>query len=292
MDSWYDLQVRKMEVGGNDSLNSFLACYGIAKETDTVAKCNSEGARVYRDRIQVLADGLPWKDPPVVIGGGGGGGDEGSWGSWDDDGGSSHGWRKETEGSFVGGGDGVYTRAQVEASAANKERFFARKMAEDESRPQGIPPSQGGKYVGFGSSPPGGPTRTSHNDGSFDEDVLAVMSQGLGKLSSFAASAAQATASIVEAGTKELAAKVKEGGYDYKVSETVNVVTNTTAEIGHKTWGIFRGVMTLASQKVEELAREGMSWNDDDQETTAERKSHPHGFQQESNGGGHERDIC
>ncbi|KAI3687955.1 hypothetical protein L1987_81660 [Smallanthus sonchifolius] len=34
-----------------------------------------------------------------------------------------------------------------------KEGVFAKKIAENESRPEGLPPSQGGKYVGFGSSP-------------------------------------------------------------------------------------------------------------------------------------------
>jgi ADP-ribosylation factor GTPase-activating protein 1 len=39
---------------------------------------------------------------------------------------------------------------------------------------------------------------------------------------------------------------------DWKVNETVSVVANKTAEIGSKTWGIMRGVMAMASQKVEE----------------------------------------
>lgn len=46
-----------------------------------------------------------------------------------------------------------YTRSQLESSAANKESFFARKIEENASRPDHLPPSQGGKYVGFGSSP-------------------------------------------------------------------------------------------------------------------------------------------
>ncbi|EXC31020.1 hypothetical protein L484_021322 [Morus notabilis] len=51
--------------------------------------------------------------------------------------------------------------------------------------------------------------------------------------------------------------QVKEGGYDHKVNETVNVVTAKTTEIGQKTWGIMKGVMAIASQKVEEYTREG-----------------------------------
>lgn len=47
----------------------------------------------------------------------------------------------------------IYTRSQLEASATNKDSFFARKLAENDARPEGLPPSQGGKFVGFGSSP-------------------------------------------------------------------------------------------------------------------------------------------
>lgn len=57
--------------------------------------------------------------------------------------------------------------------------------------------------------------------------------------------------------------QVKEGGYDYKVNETVNVVTAKTTEIGQRTWGIMRGVMAMASQKVEEYAKDGMNWKND-----------------------------
>lgn len=52
-----------------------------------------------------------------------------------------------------------------------------------------------------------------------------------------------------------------ERGYDLKVNETVNVVTTKTTEIGQKTWGLMKGVMAIATQKVEELTKEGpVSW--------------------------------
>ncbi|CAI0426818.1 unnamed protein product [Linum tenue] len=152
----------------------------------------------------------------------------------------------------------IYTRSQLEASASNKETFFARRMAENESRPEGLPPSQGGKYVGFGSGPP--PSQMNNSQ----PDVLSVVSQvaqGLGKLSLVAASAAQSAATVVQAGTKEISSKVKEGGYDYRVNETVNVVTAKTTEIGQRTWGIMKGVMAMATQKVEEYAKDGGGWN-------------------------------
>lgn len=58
-----------------------------------------------------------------------------------------------------------------------------------------------------------------------------------------------------------LEVQYREGGYDQKVNETVSVVTAKTTEIGQKTWGIMKGVMALASQKVEEFSKDGgTSW--------------------------------
>ncbi|KAF8117328.1 hypothetical protein N665_0011s0051 [Sinapis alba] len=271
MDSWSEIQIKKMEAGGNERLNKFLSQYGIPKETDIISKYNSKAASVYRDRIQALAEGRSWSDPPVVKEGmhhkkpplaaqGGGGG----WDSWDNDDDSyrSDMRRNQSENNFRGSGGGgggggarskssedLYTRSQLEASAAGKESFFARRMAENESKPEGLPPSQGGKYVGFGSS--SGPAPRSNQQ----DDVFSVVSQGFGRLSMVAAS-------VVQTGANEFTSKVKEGGYDHKVSETVNVVATKTTEIGHRTWGIVKGVMEIATQKVGEYTKEGTtSWN-------------------------------
>jgi len=203
MDSWSDLQIKKMEAGGNRNLNTFLSQYGISKETDIITKYNSNAASIYRDRIQAIAEGRSWRDPPVVkenastragkgkpplaAASNGGGWDD----NWDNDDGYGYGSRgggdirrNQSTGDvigFVGSGvtpssrskstEDIYTRTQLEASAANKEGFFAKKMAENESRPEGLPPSQGGKYVGFGSSP--GPAQRI----SPQNDYLSVVSE-------------------------------------------------------------------------------------------------------------------
>ncbi|KAL3531834.1 hypothetical protein ACH5RR_005355 [Cinchona calisaya] len=314
MDSWSDIQLRKMELGGNDNFNNFISQYGIPKQTDIVTKYNTKAASVYRDRIQSLAEGKPWRDPPPVketLNGGptskpplgsssarvrsaNSGGNSG-WDSWDnfDDGGFSGSnnnmRRNQTVGDFrSGGGSGgtptrskstqdIYSRAELEASAANKETFFSRKMSENESRPEGIPPSQGGKYMGFGSSPAPMPRNNSEGD------VFSSVAQGFGRLSIVAASAAQSAANVVQAGASEISSKVKEGGYDHKMNETVNVVTAKTTEIGQKTWGIMKGVMALASQKVEEYTKEGgVSWkNDGWQRSESEKNGYYQEFGQE-----------
>ncbi|KAF9599088.1 hypothetical protein IFM89_033695 [Coptis chinensis] len=353
MDSWSEIQLKKMEAGGNEKLNSFLSSYGISKETDIISKYNSNAASIYKDRIQSLAEGKSWRDPVVVkeIGikkpplSSGGSRNTSNWDNWDDDGNRSgdNVRRNQSTGDFrsVSGGGGpvrsrstedMYTRSKMEESAANKESYFARKMVENESKPVGIPPSQGGKYVGFGSTPTvtsqqvGG----SQSGGDVLKDTVSVFSQfespfppykvsrlataagqGFGRLSLVAASAANA----VQAGTKDLTAKrvihedefwraigsltvgsvpeflkknwdiVKEGGYDYKVNETVGVVTTKTTEIGHKTWGIMKGVMAMASQKVEEYTKEGINWNGDNwQRDDSEKNGYYQDFGQENKG--------
>lgn len=191
-----------MEAGGNRNLNAFLSQYGISKETDIVTKYNSNAASIYRDRITAIAEGRPWRDPPVVkenvnVRSGKGkpplaassnnnnGGWDDNWDHDDDGGFGSRGdmRRNQSTGDVRGFGGGraaparskstedIHTRMQYEASAANKESFFARKMAENESKPEGLPPSQGGKYVGFGSSPAPAPRRNPEND------YLSVVSQ-------------------------------------------------------------------------------------------------------------------
>ncbi|KAI5069560.1 hypothetical protein GOP47_0015861 [Adiantum capillus-veneris] len=313
MDSWSEIQLKKMEVGGgNAALNGFLAQYGIPKETDIVAKYNSKAAGIYRERIQTLADGKPWQDPPVVkeslskpnpshgygrsahgsqghgelrnSGSGfsvngdarkGGFGSDG-WDDWGSDAAKSGMRRNQSADSIGSGGSSVpvrshsnediYSKSQLAASAANKESFFARKQTENANRPEGLPPSQGGKYVGFGSSgssrPPPPPSGVfAGSSGDVLKDTVSLMTEGFSRFSVVAASAAQTAAGAVQAGTKDLSTKYREGGYDQKVNETVSVVTAKTSEIGQKTWGIMKGVMALASQKVEELSKDGgPSW--------------------------------
>ncbi|PKA61889.1 ADP-ribosylation factor GTPase-activating protein AGD7 [Apostasia shenzhenica] len=307
MDSWSEIQVKKMEAGGNERLNTFLELYGVPKETDIVMKYNTKAASIYRDRIQALAEGRAWVNPPVVKEVIGGRGEKpplaqsSSTGGWSSDSANNGGWdnwdsvdyrssdirrnhsTSDVRGAYSGreGGaqpsrsrstEDIYTKAQLQASAANKESFFARKMAENESRPEGVPPSQGGKYVGFGSNPPPSVTRNSAQ-GDALRDTMSVVSQGLGRLSLVATSAANA----VQVGTKEFSSKMKEGGYDQKVNETVNVVATKTTEIGQKTWGIMKGVMAMASQKVEEYTKEGVNWKSDQpQQNTSDGSNNFH----------------
>ncbi|EFJ14388.1 hypothetical protein SELMODRAFT_445864 [Selaginella moellendorffii] len=267
MDSWSEIQLRKMEAGGNDALNRFLAEYGIPKETEIVAKYNSRAAEVYREKIQALAEGRSWNAPPVVKetlkSSSSTNGASKGWDEWDD-GGRDGMRRNQSAESFSGkapGGpprsrssDGLYSQEQLSASAAGKDAFFARRQAENASRPEGLPPAQGGKYVGFGSGGNRPPPPPPAND--VLKDTMSIVSQGFSKLSVVASSAAQSAAVAASTVTKDLSSKVKDGGYDQKMNETVSVVSAKTTEIGHKTWGLMKGVMAMASKTVENYTKE------------------------------------
>lgn len=57
MDAWNQTQLKKMKLGGNDKLNTFLKDCGIDKFTDTTMKYNSAAAQVWRERLLVWDGG-------------------------------------------------------------------------------------------------------------------------------------------------------------------------------------------------------------------------------------------
>ena len=77
---------------------------------------------------------------------------------------------------FQGGSGGVGSNYQdmsaYQASAAAKEDFFARKQNENAQRSRDLPPSQGGQYFGFGSSPAPPPK----NDDMMENAMSSLMS--------------------------------------------------------------------------------------------------------------------
>eukprot|EP00897_Mesotaenium_endlicherianum_P007360 jgi/Mesen1/6652/ME000340S05824 len=290
MDSWSDLQLKKMQLGGNQPLNDFFAQYGIPKETDITAKYNSRAAEVFRQKIQALSEGRSWTAPPVdksplpslaarnsnrasTRSSPGGFGSADTWDEWDDNAqGGSHNSNNnnmrrnsslENMGSTPHGSLGpkhgstgeLYSKAQLEASAARKESFFASKQAENASRPEGLPPSQGGKYVGFGSAPNRPPSRPASSD-VFSGDAINNLSQGISRLSAVAATAAQSAAVVVQQGTRDIHAKVREGGYDQRAAEVASVAAAKASEVSQKAWGFMRSVAALATQTVETYTKD------------------------------------
>jgi ADP-ribosylation factor GTPase-activating protein 1 len=271
MDSWSEAQLGKMKNGGNEVMNAFLAKHGVSKSTDIASKYNSAAAKAFRERVSAMAEGKTWREPngiergPARLGGGdvgarsrggsthslasssgatagGGGGGGGDWGDGWNDGASGSG-----SGRFTSRPGAEYTAADCAASASQKDAFFARQQALNASKPEGLHPSQGGKYVGFGS----GNSTPAKQDDDIDA-ILGHVSNVTSKLGAFTMSAAnraaQATSSIVN--------NISDGDYDQlqaRASQTANVAANKASELAKQGWGFFKSFSGQAMKSIESL---------------------------------------
>jgi ADP-ribosylation factor GTPase-activating protein 1 len=91
---------------------------------------------------------------------------------------------------------------------SRNEAYFASKGAENESRPEGLAPSQGGKYAGFGSSP--APTSNSSSTpagiADFQADPVAALTKSFSWFSSTVTKqAAAVNQAYIQPGMKSLA---------------------------------------------------------------------------------------
>eukprot|EP00878_Enallax_costatus_P020982 GHUV01022198.1.p1 GENE.GHUV01022198.1~~GHUV01022198.1.p1 ORF type:complete len:327 (+),score=91.67 GHUV01022198.1:646-1626(+) len=249
MDAWSADQLKKMQAGGNGALNDFFKQYGVDKYTDIKDKYNNRVAEIYREKIKAAVEGRPFNPPPpsaVQVSFSKPGNSSGSrsggagpnsavsssrhddWGEWDRPAASSS--PAPNNSSFNNNSE--YTRAQYMASAANKDDFFARKMQENQSKPDHLPPNQGGKYVGFGSTPPPRPTASPAPG---VDDVTALLSKGLQSLGQVAGVAASTAHVAVQSGTQNLNQLLQEKQVAQTLQQTSKVVAEK-AQVGTRVW--------------------------------------------------------
>lgn len=231
MDAWNVDQLKKMQCGGNGAMNDFFAKYGVEKDLDIRDKYNSSAAEFYRELIKARAEGRQYTPPDPSTVKKMGRTVQNNRGAKS---GSLHGrdaWGVQ-DGQHEEHGRGEYRLEDLESSAAAKDDFFARKQRENSMRPEGIPPSQGGKYVGFGSQPTM-PQRQSHSQ--FD-DVTGLVTKGFSDLSVFAKTKAS-----------EMNDALQEAG-----------VAEKTKEYGAKGWSLLRTAYASAASTIEKtVAQQG-----------------------------------
>ena len=96
----------------------------------------------------------------------------------------------------TGFGSGANSRSASPALSGRKaqnEAYFARMGQENSSRPDNLPPSQGGKFAGFGSAPP--PTSQANANlpsaNEFQQNPVAALTKGFGWFSTAVAKSAK-----------------------------------------------------------------------------------------------------
>ncbi|XP_049542346.1 ADP-ribosylation factor GTPase-activating protein 1 isoform X1 [Anopheles darlingi] len=265
MDKWKDIELEKMKVGGNRKAREFFDEQDDWDETAPInRKYNTRAAALYRDKITTLAQGQPWDAAAAVSrlkSSGYSGGVSSSSNSATNTGNGSSGSgslsHSRSSGSMGGGGyqngseqsyyqdGGSYQQYQTPEFKAQKEDFFSRKQEENASRPENLPPNQGGKYAGFGYTMDPPPRSQSHELFDSVQSSLASGWNVFSKVANVAKENALKYGSIASQKVVEVSStvseKVKEGSLLEGVGSQVTNLASKVTEVSRKGWGGLSG---------------------------------------------------
>lgn len=222
MDSFKTGEVKRMELGGNKPWKDFFDAHSsntmIGQEFDSCTiseRYDSEAGEEWKERLTAKVEGteyVPGAPKPKVAP---------KKAAVESVSNTPAGSGRNTPLGGVGGAKAVPQRTSTPSQKAQNEAYFARMGESNSSRPEGIAPSQGGKYAGFGSSP----MPTDDYDGGrapgvddFQKDPIAALTKGFGWLSSTVTKqAATINSTYVQPGMKnfqqsDIAAQIRQTG--------------------------------------------------------------------------------
>lgn len=242
MDKWKDIELEKMKVGGNRNARVFFEAQPDWDDSMTIQqKYNTKSAALYRDKISTLAQGKSWdeKKSPAqnytsgLV-------SPSSYTNSSTSYSNSNSYSTYNSESYQGG----YQNYNSADFRDQKEQFFAKKQAENANRRDDLPPSQGGKYSGFGYTMEAPPRSQSQE---FVDTAMSSLASGWSFLSSSATKiASKATENAVKFGgiasqkvvdfSSQVGEKVKEGNLLDDVSSQVTSLANKMGELGRRGW--------------------------------------------------------
>ncbi|EGO02017.1 hypothetical protein SERLA73DRAFT_48352 [Serpula lacrymans var. lacrymans S7.3] len=218
MDTWQDEQIRRMQLGGNAPFRHFMQSYSPADQggyTDGSSSYDTYhcwAATQYREKLDAELAGKPWthSSPPPRVS------SPASRTASPGRPSSAQGLRKSrtstrttgntSPASFSPSGQSTPDLASTNQKTAN-EAYFASLGQANASRPADLPPSQGGRYQGFGSSPSPPPSSQHPSFGltsaaapslsDFQENPTAALSKGWSLFSAAVAGASRAVSENV-----------------------------------------------------------------------------------------------
>jgi len=249
MDKWKDIEIEKMKCGGNGAAKRFFE-----NEPDYdpnwsfTAKYNSRAAAFLRDKISTEAAGNRWDRSsssaasykPSLAASSSSALTHGNK-VIQSSGGSVSGSSYQDGGRSATQSYGVYNSEQFKSS---RDSFFEKRQNENAIRPDNLPPSQGGKYAGFGNQAYLAPAKTPQQE--ILDNTWASVSSGWGVFASVATKVASvAKENAVIYGSKA-AEKATELGQS--VNDRVVKPTATRVKDGTLVDGISASVSDLASK--------------------------------------------
>ncbi|XP_043286385.1 ADP-ribosylation factor GTPase-activating protein 1 isoform X2 [Venturia canescens] len=217
MDKWKDLELEKMKVGGNGNARKFFDSQPDWDETQPISqRYNTKAAALYRHKIATLAKGESWKPEDCPT----------------DSFSSSRSYTEDRGftdyGNSYQANDGAtspssYGNNDPSAYKSQTEAFFARKQNENASRPENVPPNQGGRYGGFGYQMDATQMPKSSSQEFFDSAVSSLASGW----SIFSSSASKIASKATENA-------IKMGG----------IASQKVGDLGRRGWGDIAGTNT------------------------------------------------
>lgn len=225
MDKWKDIELEKMKVGGNRNARVFFESQPDWDDDMSVSKkYNTKAAALYRDKIATLARGETWtpgnssvKEFPSSY---------------------SDSYNKDNNSNSSYQQDGSYQNYNSPAFKSQTESFFSRVQNENATRPDGVPPNQGGKYSGFGYQMDAPPKSSSQE---FFDTAVSSLASGWSVFSSSATKiASKATENAYKIGGIA-SQKVRDGSLLEDVGAQVNNLASKVGDLGRRGWGDISG---------------------------------------------------
>ncbi|ROT69104.1 ADP-ribosylation factor GTPase-activating protein 1 [Penaeus vannamei] len=227
MDKWKDIELEKMKVGGNRKAKDFLFSQSdYDHQAPLQQKYNTRAAALYRDKITSLAQGKSWSVE------------------------SSQAKNHQSttipksvstpafkSGDYQGGYQGGFTDPSLKTQT---EAFFERIQNENASRPENLPPSQGGRYTGFGNCPNPPPKSASTE---FFDTALSSLTSGWSLLSVGATKVAGKAMEYTNIASEKAAEyshtisdKVREGKLVDEISSQAAALGQKVSEVSRRGW--------------------------------------------------------
>ncbi|KAF9166750.1 Zn finger-containing GTPase- Activating Protein for ARF [Actinomortierella ambigua] len=265
MDKWSDDQLKRMDLGGNNKAREFFeASPDYFPGMSIKEKYNSVFAAQYKDKLAALCEGRPWTPSTSTLSANrtpvrpnsatsNRSGSPASVqqssnfraNSYSGNGLQSPGYNTPTSangsngglngyqsgGNGLGGGgvSGGGTGGGYMTDRQRNEAYFNRMGAENANRPEHLPPSQGGKYGGFGNTAAPAPGHDSLDMQDILNDPGAALSKGWSLLSSTLATGATI---LNENVIKPAAATVSDPEFQNKVGGYVSAIGQKVQEGG------------------------------------------------------------
>ncbi|KAG0364712.1 hypothetical protein BC939DRAFT_468782 [Gamsiella multidivaricata] len=275
MDKWSDDQLKKMELGGNIKARDFFeASPDYFQGMSIKEKYSSVFATQYKEKLAALCEGRPWAPStsaarapvrPNSANSNRSGSPASSlyqqqqqpFGSRSVNNGSSFssngynspsaGYNSPSPGGSLGNSGGTTPLTDK----SRNEQYFNRLGSENAGRSEHLPPSQGGKYAGFGNTPSMPPQNDSLDVNDILNDPAAALSKGWSLLSTtLVAGASMINENVI----KPTAATVTDPEFQNKVGGYVSSIGQKVQE-GSRTLG------TMVNQQLNPQAAAPRSTN-------------------------------